>query len=58
MATITLLQDIKDLFDSLFKRIVRLKSRELNSTLLHLSKTIEEFTKARKKIKSKEKSSE
>ena len=55
MATTTLLQDIKDLLDSLFKRIVRLKSREFNSTLLHLSKTIEEFKKARKKIKQGEK---
>ena len=53
MSTITLLQDIKDSLDLVFKRIVRLKSHELSSTLLHLSKTIEEFKKARKEIYSK-----
>ncbi len=55
MATITLLQDIKNTLDSTFKRIVRLKSREFNPVLLHLSKAIEEFTKVRKRIKKGEK---
>ena len=55
MVSITLLQGIKNDLDKLFERIVRLRSREFNPVLLHLSKAIEEFSKIRKRIKKGEK---
>jgi len=53
MPSTTLLQDIKNDLDKIFKRIVRLRSIEFNPVMLHLSRAIQQFAKIRKRLKEK-----